>query len=981
MTTPLSQLEDQKIQPFSIRALRIDAVKQRCTPYEISKLPKDPLPFLIQKIIDIFHAQEAEKREDRPRFGEVVHLTNLNHNFSLRIFLRSVNLTSKLGQSILKLNKNAPVQTCQTDYVGFLYRPGNLFSFTTDDAWRVTLPYTDYRFPKQIAMRFFSETITAISFHELSGNVRKEQVYFNTAEQLDHSEYFFRYVTEGHAHLRPECSLLALKAFADAQNPAAQVNIGSIRFNTDLSLAHFPELFEHLAKVKDQKPTQNTAGKPEVDTETWKFWDQFADVPQAIKKQLNRALERALFDAFQLGKSGTLHLSHKLVSDFQKGTLSLNSTRLATPLALTSVTPIAKLFDRLRPHVRNDSQEHFIADLKTFSIAFKTNKTVEQTTLIKMIGGEIHLPDTGQTFVRLNGMWLSLSGDYLYAVEQRFRSVIDRHFTHDAQITLPLPWPSKQEVEQDQQNKEGLYAEEIYNSRYKKKKGFIHGDRVLIEKIELFDLMRVVKTGLSITYYLYHVKAGTGQTVRDVSSQICVSAALIYDAISNQKTDRLEALYVAQRKHNEQAVDETIGTLEKFKATFTKENIVYVCALYDDSASNRSLGDECKLVEILQPTHFSDFDNPQTIIDVLKQERYLSTEGRVTPQLKSHTQEQFVTTIADAFPKSKEVRQHLRKIAVSSFDSLIAKMELSSLPKRIKFDLKICEIPKPENPQPNPPQHIPAPALARPPLYIEQSKFRYQNTTYLIQPTCADHASALHALSDEEVKGYAFLLKGRQDFVEAIRANEDEAKEPLNTLIKALTLNNSKLFDDKTKGQAKQQRTAYQEADTKETAHWKMLENKFIAAYKKMSEKWRTELKLKLQFNNQPPTRANLLPALHQHYQAVYPLIRDKIPKSYVQQVIKYNDLIVDDQAKKEAAEAVMASDAFREAYLACLQDEAYVIQQEELELYAQLKEYRLLILSEDDHNQIVEAVPCQDPTHVLFRRGAHYSRCRKVED
>ncbi|KAL3864021.1 hypothetical protein ACJMK2_005733 [Sinanodonta woodiana] len=78
---------------------------------------------------------------------------------------------------------------------------------------------------------------------------------------------------------------------------------------------------------------------------------------------------------------------------------------------------------------------------------------------------------------------------------------------------------------------------------------YLLGDKILVEGVELFDILKITKDKL----YLYHVKEGFGQKTRDATSQIRISANLLskaretntiynvfgkyYDQITNYKGD------------------------------------------------------------------------------------------------------------------------------------------------------------------------------------------------------------------------------------------------------------------------------------------------------------------------------------------------------------------------------------------------------------------------------------------------------------
>ncbi|KAL3864020.1 hypothetical protein ACJMK2_005732 [Sinanodonta woodiana] len=122
---------------------------------------------------------------------------------------------------------------------------------------------------------------------------------------------------------------------------------------------------------------------------------------------------------------------------------------------------------------------------------------------------------------------------------------------------------------------------------------FLHGDKILVENVELFDILKITKDKL----YLYHVKEGVGQKTRDAASQIRISANLINKARETSQTQDILGKWYEQII-NYKAKDKTRLKLKKdfekrkcskedFLDLFLKKKIVYVYAFLDDTKGRK----------------------------------------------------------------------------------------------------------------------------------------------------------------------------------------------------------------------------------------------------------------------------------------------------------------------------------------------------------------------------------------------------------
>jgi uncharacterized protein (TIGR04141 family) len=133
-------------------------------------------------------------------------------------------------------------------------------------------------------------------------------------------------------------------------------------------------------------------------------------------------------------------------------------------------------------------------------------------------------------------------------------------------------------------------TENQYNSKYLGQASTIVMDKVLCEHIEVCDFMRWDDT----TLYLYHAKIGFGNTMRDLCSQIFISAQRLMRDLSSNRAYVSDLYDSLRAKIGGDVYFDTIGkqtdTLSRvdFVALFTKK-IVLVLLVHDDAAGGRSI--------------------------------------------------------------------------------------------------------------------------------------------------------------------------------------------------------------------------------------------------------------------------------------------------------------------------------------------------------------------------------------------------------
>ena len=262
-------------------------------------------------------------------------------------------------------------------------------------------------------------------------------------------------------------------------------------------------------------------------------------------------------------------------------------------------------------------------------------------------------------------------------------------------------------------------SEAEYNETYlleeeSKERIYLPGDRVLAQKVELFDVMMHDKER-NITY-LYHVKEKFGQNTRDACAQIRESANLLWLDRLKGKTTHCEELFDSLVRGDQSDPYKTIlkekllcmgkeAFLEMFSVNV---RIVYV---YSFMNTNSPDGDKLSTIEHFRRITKDDFTPPsirQKIYKNLVDLKILNQNGYLADQSIGLTSK---PKFCEKMKKDNYFKLFADKSLESIYDTLvkhgrcslstIAKVELLTLAQQFTqfqigggkaFELRVCQI-------------------------------------------------------------------------------------------------------------------------------------------------------------------------------------------------------------------------------------------------------------------------------------------------
>ena len=541
---------------------------------------------------------------------------------------------------------------------------------------------------------------------------------------------------------------------------------------------------------------------------------------------------RRIHDYFQADTFGLL-LPGRAKTDTETG----SHIRWHSPISASEVIARFEFIESLKRTqdiTREDGLEAFSNYISDMELRFWVGRTYKTFPLIACFEGEIVDSTTARHYFHLGGKWYCITLDIIAQLHQDFQEQLSTLLIpSDGKWSLPHPWPEKQNATQprarkrargnesepsrmsessvsESQDTEGNShqkrddIEGKYNLSYVNERDFVVGDKACPDFIELFDLLYLPPD--KDILYLYQVKAGFDNHVRDAASQLVNAALRLHAALKTESDDLFQDFASELAKESPAASTEFEKKggavwLERTCRSFTKDKIIFVFAFANHTSTDRDLERELSLIKQIGKQEIEDICrdltslDPAEVVALLQRKKLLSSNNEVTSVLlrmvDSASREREFTDllIQDGWnvENAMVLFRNLRQVVPTQYRSAIPRFSLLWAAKKVKalgFGFGITQIQYPEA-LPTLGALLPyASALPKAvPLAIEYyvgSRFKDPETgdDFLISRTRDGGVSVLHALLGKKlsVQGRFIwsLSQGKNDarcvFVEALRS-------------------------------------------------------------------------------------------------------------------------------------------------------------------------------------------------------------------
>lgn len=714
--------------------------------------------YAIRKLVIKDHQGNSCERitqmmEKHPTYKLIDFQPNVTSSFKIKIYKQTKTVPSKFWAFYTsKSEENEIKEETVMSGIFFYYSDehDDIYARAAKNGWSIIQPYSDHEFPVKVAAYILSPNgRKAYGEVKLFGNECRADKRVNKAETTNPFKAVIcdRFT----ADLRDDASILALKCFktnVGCKKISVNVTFNYIKIEKIFKESAYFEIIEHFHQIYSGAKMQTTKGKAQTRT------DAFDNYVKSVKMDDNETLVNGLNDEVKKMLRGffysdgssplSVDFSNRKLPDFYRTnqfTLKYNGS------IVHSFSQRPTLEDILM--ILKENKYEFTDIIDKTRISFKALKRRCRTEkLMDLIEGDMYF--NGCVYWRLSTTWYYLHDNFYIKLEKEFSKYLKRYLMplrDEAQLKIPWQWWYSNVGKKGEGTKAKFLNENHYNEKYRKKEGFVVGDRITPDNIELFDLLFTVSgSSRQPHHYIYHVKKGFNSSSR-------IGCAQVLDAI-NVSNGSLNSINDTHMKNFYDCIEndlpDNLKPIDNFKRIFTNVSSTFVYAvqsnkffknseeftnistLFKDPNYRRDkrslqlekeISSTIKADELLnyftkfKEIHENAYSNIvaafgdiflnnrvqstiEHIIQVLKDEGYVNDKGEVQPKLAYSSEDSFI----DNFENS-ERNGWICKLAGSLFmllgpyrtlfTSIAAKMQVIhtvELAKKKKTKFMICEI-------------------------------------------------------------------------------------------------------------------------------------------------------------------------------------------------------------------------------------------------------------------------------------------------
>jgi uncharacterized protein (TIGR04141 family) len=271
-----------------------------------------------------------------------------------------------------------------------------------------------------------------------------------------------------------------------------------------------------------------------------------------------------------------------LCANEYKITIGRSFEAIIDEVSLTRPIEIFKLL-KVSSQYSDIDKESFLRLIKNINITSfdYDGKVCTVGSLTSHIHGEFEFKK--QTYFLIDGLWYIVKRNFIDNLNSGIRTLLDTHLDNSV---IGVPWNIlKHKKEKD------------FNISFYRNANFIVLDRLIVENIELCDLIKVNEDSIQII----HVKKGFNNSIRELSSQIQVSARRLHeDLIKTKKGEFLKKVYekaVRVSKGEDEYFRKFSDWLSRYSESDfidlfrSKKRIEFCLAFVDEASTIRSITD------------------------------------------------------------------------------------------------------------------------------------------------------------------------------------------------------------------------------------------------------------------------------------------------------------------------------------------------------------------------------------------------------
>lgn len=323
----------------------------------------------------------------------------------------------------------------------------------------------------------------------------------------------------------------------------------SFKINQSLTFSEMINLVKSLNKLMDKEPKITVNDIKKIDPK------RHSEFIQELEKEVLNTLWNKKLDLEWLRNN--IDLKHK---NFEKYTLADEYL-----FARESYDSNDFLLDEIITKFKENSKKDFMNKLKNTTLRTKSRQGIDLTedTIFNHFIYEFSFEE--KSYFLYNGKYYEITNDFINILNESCKNFINEHYDDG----LKKAW--------------GDTTEGVYNLEYKGEDKTIVLDTMTPETIEPCDILKYDDEYV----YFYHVKKGFNGSMRDLTSQVLLSARRIQED-KRSEFKYLKSVYnVMEKKKKYQG---QVDTLDEF-INIVKKKPIFILAVKDNSTKNRDLKD------------------------------------------------------------------------------------------------------------------------------------------------------------------------------------------------------------------------------------------------------------------------------------------------------------------------------------------------------------------------------------------------------
>lgn len=460
---------DSQIQKLSIKKIDYAALSRTYRQIKMFK-KEDPLPplnDLVEFIIERYNL-ETENKLKKINFPVSKWRKIDTKQFNLLAYYNFTKTSNRISKMLKKLDVEIE-QSTDTSFLFILFRVhksyNQIFALSSNKGYKAVQPYSDYTFPRKIALRLLDPDQRSKETSKLIiGSVLTSTEILRGNTSFDPNALHKIY-TEFRASLKKTASLHQFPWFQQkgGKSPTKPVELeikeGGIRINKDLPFGAYPSILDHLAKIFHGEKTFQysfpvpTKRKPEQDAKAaFEFLDYFIPVSSERHFTLEKHLKRELATILNQGGSFDWTFVHPHINDYFKANdfrvryvkeqggpvhVDWQDYRKSFSEILTLLRSIPYL------KLKNSDLER---ELEKIHFGFKNGISWNDVPLLACLSGQVRIAidGTNKTYFKMNNKWYEISSNLLSRVDIEFRKLLlNCRIKQDQEGFLTHPWQSK----------------------------------------------------------------------------------------------------------------------------------------------------------------------------------------------------------------------------------------------------------------------------------------------------------------------------------------------------------------------------------------------------------------------------------------------------------------------------------------------------------------------------------------------------------